>query len=44
MISSLMLLIMSFADILIPYLIMCFFTEDYFSQKRLLLYIHYQFY
>ena len=31
MISSLMLLIMSFADILIPYLIMCFFTEDYFT-------------
>lgn len=36
MISSLMLLIMSFADILIPYLIMCFFTEDYFSQKKII--------
>lgn len=36
MISSLMLLIMSFADILIPYLVMCFFTEDYFSQKKII--------
>lgn len=36
MISSLILLIMSFADILIPYLIMCFFTEDYFSQKKII--------
>lgn len=40
MISSLMLLIMSFADILIPYLVMCFFTEDYFSQKKDYCYIY----
>lgn len=40
MISSLMLLIMSFADILIPYLIMCFFHRRLLQSKKDYCYIY----